>query len=82
LQELVFSGGDPQRTLRAIPFGTILSSAECGAVPLLLQALYKAVDVLVQVLLVFLGTHLVHPRGGSLPDVAPALLQEASSSLP
>ena len=61
LQELVFYGGDPQRALRAIPFGNLLSSDEFGAVPLLLQALHEVVDVLVQVLLIGLGTHLIHP---------------------
>src|SRR6185295_16992927 len=59
-----------------IPFGNILSSDEFGVVPLLLQTLHEVVDVCVQVLLVFLGTHLVHPGGGILPDVPPALLQE------
>jgi hypothetical protein len=76
LQELVFSGGNPQGTLRAIPFRNIRASDELGAVPLLLQALHEVVDVFVQVLLVFLGTHLIHASGGILSDVAPALLQE------
>ena len=47
-----------------------------GAVPLLLQALHEAVDVLVQVRPLCLGPHLRHPRGGILPEVAPALFQE------
>ena len=74
LQELVFYGGNPQGTLRAIPLRNILPSDEFGAVPLLLQALHEVVDVFVQVLLVFLGTHLIHSSGGILSDVAPALL--------
>jgi hypothetical protein len=76
LQELVFYGGNAQGTLRALPLGNRVSSDECGAVPLLLQALPEVVDVRVQVLLLGLGTHLVPSGGGILPDVAPALLQE------
>jgi len=38
-----------------------VSSDACGAGPLLLQALYKVVDVLVPVLLIGLGTPLIHP---------------------
>jgi len=60
LQERVFYGGNPQGTLRAIPFGNRVSSDEGGAVPLLLQALHEVVDVRVQVLLLGLGTHLIH----------------------
>src|SRR5262249_13542235 len=74
--ELVFYGGDAQRALRAIPFGHILASDEFGAVPLLLQALHEVVDVLVPGLLIGVGTHLIHPGGGILAEVAPALLQE------
>ena len=76
LQELVFYGGNPQGTQRAIPLRNILASDAFGAVPLLLQALHEVVDVFVPVLLVFLGTHLIHSSGGILSDVAPALLQE------
>jgi hypothetical protein len=61
LQELVFYGGDAQRSLRAIPVGNVLSSDEFGTVSLLPQALHEVVDVLVQVLLVGLRTHTVHP---------------------
>jgi hypothetical protein len=75
-QELVFYGGNPQGTLRAIPFRNILASDELGAVPLRLQAFHEGVDVCVQVLLVSLGMHLSHASGGILSDVAPALLQE------
>jgi hypothetical protein len=76
LQQFIFDCGDSQRTLCAIPFGNIVSSDEFGTGPLLLQALHEAVEVLVQVLLIGLGTPLIHPGGGILPDVAPALLQE------
>src|SRR5262249_59623212 len=69
-------GGASEWALRAISCGNVLSSDEFGAVPFLLQALDKVVDVRVQVLLICLGTSVIHPGGGILPDVAPALLQE------
>jgi hypothetical protein len=68
--------------LRAIPFGNVLSSDEFGAVPLLLQALDKVMDVRIQVLLIFLNAPLVHPGGGFLLDVAPALLQKVPVQQP
>src|SRR5262249_60104444 len=40
------------------------------------QALVQGVDVRFQLLLIGLGTYLLHPCGGILQDVAPALLQE------
>jgi hypothetical protein len=76
LPPFVCDGGASQRTRCAIPCGTIVSSDACGAVPLLLQTLHEGVDVLVHVLLVGVRTHVVHPGGGILPDVTPALLQK------
>ncbi len=74
-QARVFSGGQAPRTRRPIPWGHRVSADECGAGPLLLQAFYEAVDGLVQGRCLCLGTPLVPPSGGLLPDVAPALLQ-------
>ena len=76
LQERIFHGGYSQRTLRAIACGHRGSSDECGPVPLRLQALYERVDICVQVLLLGLGAHLIHPGGGILADVPPALGEE------
>jgi len=76
LQQRIFYGGTSQRTLRPIPFGYILSSDAFGTVPLLLQALHKAVDVLIQGLLLDLGAYVIPPGGGILADGTPALLQD------
>jgi len=76
LAPLLCSGGTSQRTRRTLPFGYRRSSAACGTVPLLLQALYAAVDGRVQLRLLDLGTHVIHAGGGVLADVAPARLQD------
>jgi hypothetical protein len=73
---LGFHGGASQRTRCALPCGTRVSADACGARPLLLQARPAAVDGLVPGLLIGLGTPLIHPGGGILPHVAPALVQD------
>src|SRR5712691_9157525 len=53
------------------PGSRMVPATACGAVPLRRQTCHAAVDALVQVLRGCLGTPLVHPRGGLLPEVAP-----------
>jgi site-specific DNA recombinase len=76
LPPLIFHGGDSSRASLAMPFRHVLPSDEFGAGALPLEALHAGVHVLVEMALLLQRAEAVHPLGGLLAAVPPALLEK------
>ena len=76
LQQLVFYGGNAERTQLAVSFRNVVALHEFSPIPLLLEALHEVPDIPLQVLLIVLRADLVHTIGCVFLDLAPALFEQ------
>ncbi len=67
LQYLIVQGGYPDRPQSAIPFGNLYPLYRGGVIASRFETLQQRAKTLFEILLVFLGRYIVHPRSAPLP---------------
>src|SRR6516164_8742741 len=76
LQQLILRGRYTQRPLSSIRLGYVLSPHQLCMVEVPLEPLNEVPDILVQILLVFLGAYPVNAVGGVFSDRLPTVVQK------